>query len=81
MSERFFSVLGLFDSAQALVDAIPIVKSRTAAPLEAYTHYPIHGIEKTLGRRKSPIAGMVMVMGFLGALAGLGLELWTSAVD
>jgi mono/diheme cytochrome c family protein len=81
MSRRCFSVLGLFDSAQALVDAIPVVKRGTPALLEAYTPYPIHGIDKLLGRRKSPIAGMVMVMGVLGALAGFGFEFWASAVD
>ena len=81
MSERCFSVLGLFDSAQALVAAIPIVRRGTGALLEAYTPYPVRGIEKALGRRKSPIAGMVMVTGILGALGGLGLEIWTSAVD
>ena len=81
MNKRAFSILGLFDSAQALMDAIPIVKGKVAAPLDAYTPYPIHGIEKALGSRKSPIAGMVLVMGIIGAIAGLGLELWTSGMD
>ncbi len=81
MDRKVFSVVGLFGSAQALLEAIPIVRRRTDAPLEAYTPHPIHGIEKALGSRKSPLAGMVMVMGILGALSGLGLQLWTSAVD
>jgi hypothetical protein len=79
--ERVFSVLGLFDSAQLLVRAIPEVKAKAAGRLEAYSPFPIHGIDKALGLRKSPIAGMVLVMGIVGALAGLGFELWTSGVD
>ncbi len=40
MSNRAFSVLGLFDSAQTLMEAIPAVKARVTGRLEAYTPYP-----------------------------------------
>lgn len=76
-----FSVLGIFDSAEALLKAIPQVRKKSAAQLEAYTPYPIEGIDKLLGLRKSPIGGMVLIMGIIGALAGLGFELWTSGID
>jgi cytochrome c5 len=76
-----FSVLGLFDSAQRLMRAIPDVKAKVAGRLEAYTPYPIHGMDEALGLKKSPIAGMVLVMGFLGAIAALGFQLWTSGLD
>jgi mono/diheme cytochrome c family protein len=78
---RIFSVLGLFDNAQLLMQAIPEVKTRVTARLEAYTPFPIHGIEKALGLRKSPIAGMVLVMGIIGAISALAFQLWTSGSD
>jgi len=56
MNSQAFSVLGLFDDAQSLMNAIPAVKARVAGRLEAYTPYPIHGLEKALGLRKSPWA-------------------------
>jgi cytochrome c553 len=80
VSNRTFSVLGLFDSAQTLMDAIPVVKAK-AARLEAYTPYPIHGMREALGLRKSPIAGMVFVMGLIGVISALAFEFWTSGVD
>jgi cytochrome c5 len=76
-----FSVLGIFDSAQLLMKAIPEVKSKVSARLEAYTPYPIHGIDQALGLRKSPVGGMVLVMGVIGAISGMAFELWTSGVD
>jgi mono/diheme cytochrome c family protein len=79
--KRIFAVLGLFDSAQLLMQAIPEVKAKVAARLEAYSPYPIHGIEKALGLRKSPIAGMVLVMGIIGAISALAFQLWTSGSD
>ena len=82
MSDKgVFSVLGLFDSAQDLMKAIPEVKARVAGRLEAYTPYPIHGIDKALGIRKSPVGGMVLIMGVIGAISILGFELWTSGWD
>jgi len=81
MTAGRFSVLGLFDGPRQLMDAIPGVKSAGPWRLEAYTPYPIHGIEKILGLKKSPIAGMVLVMGVLGAATALGLQFWTSGVD
>ncbi len=76
-----FSVVGIFDSAQLLMKAIPEIKAKVPARLEAYTPYPIEGIDKLLGLRKSPIGGMVLVMGIIGAIAGIGFELWTSGWD
>jgi len=81
MRDPTFAVLGLFDSAQALVDAIPPVKSAGLGALEAYTPYPIHGIDPKLGFRRSPLGGMVFVMGVLGAVTALFFEWWMSAID
>lgn len=81
MAERAFAVVGLFDSAQALMDAIPRVKARQIGRLEAYTPYPVHGIEAALGLRRSPLGGMVMVAGMLGAVTALFFQWWMSAMD
>lgn len=81
MSDKAFAVLGLFESADALMQAIPKVRERKLGRLEAYTPYPIHGIDDALGLRRSPLGGMVLVMGILGALTALGFEYWISAID
>jgi mono/diheme cytochrome c family protein len=81
MSKLAFSVLGLFESSQQLMDAIPVVKARVSGRLEAYTPYPIHGIETALGLRKSPVGGMVFVMGLIGAISAIAFELWSEGID
>jgi mono/diheme cytochrome c family protein len=81
MSESAFAVLGLFDSADALMKAVPTVRARNLGRLEAYTPYPIHGLDDAIGLRRSPLGGMVLVMGILGALTALGFEYWISAID
>ena len=81
MSEKAFAVLGLYGSAQELMDAIPRVRAKNLGRLEAYTPFPVHGIDKALGLRRSPLGGMVMVMGVLGAVTALFFQWWMSAVD
>jgi mono/diheme cytochrome c family protein len=81
MRETAFAVLGLFDNADALMQAIPAVRARGLGRVEAYTPYPIHGIDEALGLRRSPLGGMVLVMGILGAVTALGFQYWISAID
>ena len=81
MSGRVFGVLGIYETADALIAAIPKVKARGFDRLEAYTPYPVHGLDDALGQRRSPLAGMVMVMGALGAVTALFFQWWMSAVD
>ena len=80
MSETF-AVLGLFDSADALMEAIPKVRAKALGRVEAYTPYPVHGLDEALGLRRSPLGGMVLVMGVLGVLTALLFQWWMSAVD
>jgi len=81
MSERVFAVVGLFDSAQELLVAIPRVRAAKLGRVEAYTPYPLHGIDAALGLRRSPLAGMVLAAGMLGAAAALFFQWWMTAVD
>ncbi len=87
MSERAFAVVGLFETPQALLDAAPAARSaaeRNRADLgrlEAYTPYPIHGLARALGLRRSPVGGMVLVMGLLGAVTALLLQWWMNGLD
>ncbi len=81
MPGRTFSVLGLFGSADDLMHAIPKVRAANLGTVEAYTPYPIHGIDAALGLRRSPLGGMVLVMGILGALTAFGFQYWISAID
>jgi mono/diheme cytochrome c family protein len=80
-SSKTFAVLGLFDTPDALMAAIPKVKAKRLGRLETYTPYPIHGMDEALELRRSPLGGMVLAMGILGTLTALGFQYWISAVD
>lgn len=81
MPETSSAVLGIFETPDTLMAAIPKVRAAKLGTVEAYTPYPIHGIDEALGLRRSPLGGMVLVMGVLGALTAFGFQYWISAVD
>ncbi len=81
MSETSYSVLGVFATPDALMAAIPKARAAKLGTVEAYTPYPIHGIDDALGLRRSPLGGMVLVMGILGAVTAFGFQYWISAID
>ena len=76
-----FAVLGLYTDAQKIVDAAKLIRPRKLGRLEAYTPYPVHGLDKAVGLPPSPLGKVVMVMGLLGTALALLFEWWTSAVD
>ena len=81
MAEPSNLVLGLYDNPDSLIQAIRTLQAKKLGHLEAYTPYPIHGIDDALGLRRSPLGAMVMVMGILGALTAFGAQYWISAID
>jgi len=76
-----FAVVGLFSEPQAIVDAATKIRSKKLGRLEAYSPYPVHGLDHAIGLGKSRLGALVLGMGVLGASLALLFEWWTSAVD
>ena len=53
-----YGAVGTFDDDQELVHAIEKIRRQGYSKLEAYTPFPIHGIDEALGARQST-AGLV----------------------
>jgi mono/diheme cytochrome c family protein len=81
MADATFAVLGLFSEGQKIVDAAKQIRPRKLGRLEAYTPYPVHGLDRALGLGPSNLGKLVMAMGLAGALLALAFQGWASAVD
>lgn len=75
------AVIGVFETPDALLQAALRLRPQRLGDLEAYSPYPVHGLGEALGLRPSPLGGMVLVMGLLGAATALAFQYWISAVD
>ncbi len=81
MTSAPFAVLGLYSKAEKIIDAATKIRQRKLGHLEAYTPYPVHGLDHAIGLGPSKLGKLVMVMGLLGTGLALLFEGWTSAVD
>ncbi len=73
--------LAEFDSAESLLKAARGVHAAGIKKFDCHSPFPIHGMDKAMGMKRSPIGYIVGVMGTIGLFGALGLQYWTSAVD
>ncbi|OGR46903.1 MAG: hypothetical protein A2X40_02865 [Elusimicrobia bacterium GWC2_65_9] len=78
---RAWAVIGLFERPEDLLRAAARLRGSPLGRVQAYTPYPVHHLDEALGLRRSPLGGMVFVMGVLGALTAFAFQYWMSAVD
>jgi mono/diheme cytochrome c family protein len=83
--QKVCAVVGLFESADALLKAAAEARLRNESAalgrLEAYTPYPVHGLERALALKPSPLGYMVLGGGLCGAAAAFLAQAWMNAVD
>lgn len=76
-----YGVIGDFDTPEDLLRAIRTARAAGLTRLEAYTPFPIHGIDEAMGEGRSPLGKIVIVCALLGLAGAFLLQWWTGAID
>lgn len=79
--DNIYGVLAEFSNPKELVDAATVVEKSGYNKYDTYAPFPIHGMEKAMGIKESPLGWIVLggaIIGFTGALA---LMIWTMVYD
>lgn len=74
-------VVGFFDDSRSLVSAAQKLKDSPFREVDAFTPYPVHGLDAALGVKRSKIGIVTFIAGVTGCICAFSLEYWTSAVD
>lgn len=74
-------LLAAFDSEEALLAAARASRRRGYSRIEAFSPYPVEGLEEAVGFRQIAIPLGVFLGGVLGAGAGYLLQYWCSTID
>ncbi|MBI4892886.1 MAG: DUF3341 domain-containing protein [Acidobacteria bacterium] len=80
-TQKHYGVIGNFDTPEDLLRAIRTARAAGYSKMEAYTPFPIHGIDEALGERRSPLGRIVIVCAMVGLTGAVLLQWWTGAVD
>jgi hypothetical protein len=74
-------VLGEFQSIEAVLKAASTLRDAKVGTLDAYSPYPVHGMEEALGLKRSRVPLMAICAGLTGACGGYLLQWWCNAWD
>jgi hypothetical protein len=78
---RVSGVIGFFDDPDTLVDAMCRVRDAGYKDFDAFTPYPVHGLEAAQGLKRSPLPFVTFGAGLTGFCLAFLFQYWTSAVD
>jgi hypothetical protein len=77
---KMFGVMAEYATPRDLMHATVELREKGWTRMEAYSPFPVHGIDVALGHGGSKIPWIILICGLSGAGGGLLLQWWTSAV-
>ncbi len=81
MAKYISGVVGFLPDEEALLEAAKKTYAAGYRKFDTLSPFPIHGMDQAMGLSRSPIPYVTFVMGLGGAIAGVLLTWWTSAVN
>jgi hypothetical protein len=75
-----FAIMGYFTSAPDIFHACEALRDAGYSKFDAHTPFPVHGLEKAMGLKPSPLPWIVFGGGLTGFVSGVLLAWYTQAV-
>jgi molybdopterin-containing oxidoreductase family membrane subunit len=73
-----YGVLAEFEKPDELLAASHLVKDANYTKWDTHSPFPVHGLERAMGLKRSPVPWFVLIMGLAGAAFGMALQWWVS---
>ncbi len=73
-------ILGEFENPAQLLNAAQKLRESEFKSFDCYSPFPIHGLDKAMGEKHSPLGWTVGIIATLGLTAGVLLQWWTSTI-
>ena len=75
----YYGILAEFATPAGLYRACERVRDAGFTRWDAHSPFPVHGLDKAMGLRRSKLPWIVLVMALAGAALGFGLQWWVHA--
>lgn len=80
-NKKLYGVLAEFKNPKELVDAASTVQKSGYNKYDTYAPFPIHGMEKAMGLKESPLGWIVLGGALTGLLGALTLMVWVMGYE
>lgn len=81
MSKKYYTVLASYKDDEVLVDAVKTIRNADYAIEEVFTPFPVHGLDKAMGLKKTRIAIASFLFGVTGFLTAVWITNYTMIQD
>jgi mono/diheme cytochrome c family protein len=78
---RKFGWIAEYSEEHQLLDAARKVRESGYTKTDAFTPYPVHGIDEAMGVGPTKLPFISLVCGLTGTFIALVMEIWTNAID
>lgn len=78
---QLFGTYAEFDSVDKLLAGCRRVRDAGYLKTDAYTPFPVHGIDKALGIKSTVLPWICLVCGLTGTTIALTMQIWMNAID
>lgn len=76
--QRFVGLLAQFEDPHTLVAACDAARQAGYVKMDAYTPFPVHGIDPAIGIRRTILPFIVLAIAFGGCFAGLAMQFYVN---
>ena len=80
-ADNVAGLLARFDTAEALKAAAARVRGEGFTRWDVHSPFPVHGIERAMGIRPTPLPWLVLAAGIAGGIVALLMQWWMNAAD
>ncbi len=79
--KKVHGMVAEFDSVDTLLDACNKVREAGYEKTDAYTPFPVHGIDKALGIKPTKLPFICLGAGLTGTATALVMQIWMNAIN
>lgn len=78
---QMHGVMGEYDNVDTLLAACRRIRDAGYTKTDAYTPFPVHGIDTALGIKPTILPWIALVGGVTGTCTALAMQIWMNAID
>ena len=76
-----FAVVGMFQTPAEIYNACEHLRDQGYRDFDAHTPFPVHGLERAMGLKPSPIPWIVLGGGITGLASAVLMQWWMGGID
>lgn len=78
---KVYGLLAEFETPAGVYHACEQVRDAGYTRWDSMTPFPVHGLDKAMGLKRSPLPWVTLLMGLTGASSAMLLQWWVGAVE